>query len=114
MSDDKVSDGHPPSWEGHRLQAEDGVSLKEAIRHACDYRGDVTIHLKTGEQVIGFVFDRQEEALHPYMKIFREGQSAPFMVQYQDVAAVEFSGEDTAFGRSWEDWAKKWQKPPVN
>ena len=32
-------------------------------------------------------------------------------MNYHDIAEVEFSGEDTAFGRSWEDWAQKWQKP---
>ena len=114
MSDHKISDGHPPSWEGYRLQADDEAALKEAIGHACDYRGDMTIHLKTGEQVIGFVFARQEGIPHPYLKIFLENQSEPSMVKYQDIAEVEFSGEDTAFGRSWEDWAKKWQKPQLS
>ena len=28
-----------------------------------------------------------------------------------EIAGIVFSGEDTAFGRSWEDWAQKWKKP---
>ncbi len=114
MSTQIPSDGHPPSWEGYRLKADNEVALQEAIRRACDYRGDVTIHLRTGEQVIGYVFDRQEEIPHPYLKLFLADQSEPSIINYQDIAEVEFSGEDTAFGRSWEDWAKKWQKPQLS
>ncbi len=115
MSDAKVLDNHPPSWEGRRLRVhDDEAMLREAIGHACDYRGDVTIHLKDGEQVIGYVFDRQEKNHEPYVKIFLANQSEPSLVKYQDIAELEFSGEDTAFGHSWEDWAKKWQKPQVS
>ena len=70
MSDREASNGHPPSWEGHRLQAHSEVALHEAVKYACDYRGDVTIHLKSGEQMIGYVFDRQEEIPSPYIKAF--------------------------------------------
>ena len=110
MSTQIPSDSHPPSWEGYRLKADNEVALREVIGRACDYRGDVTIYLKTGEQVIGYVFDRQEKIPHPYIKLFLANQSEPFIVKYQDIVEVEFSGEDTAFGRSWEDWAKKWQE----
>ena len=92
----------------------DEVMLREVIGHACDYRGDVTIHLKSGEQVIGYVFDRKEDVSEPYVKIFLANQSEASTVKYQDIHELEFSGEDTAFGRSWEDWAKKWQKPQVS
>ncbi len=92
------------------MQIENEAMLQEVLAHVCDYRGDVTIHLKTGEQVIGYVFDRQEGISFPYIKIFLANQAEPSVVKYQDIAEVEFSGEDTAFGRSWEDWAKKWQK----
>ncbi len=111
MNENPLSGNHPPSWEGHRLQADSEAALCAAIEHACDYRGDVTIHLKTGEQVSGYVFDRQERTHQPHIKMYLANQTEPSMVKYQDIAEVEFSGEDTAFGRSWEDWAKKWQNP---
>jgi len=114
MSAHPPQDSHPQSWEGHRLQPGNEAELQDAIGRACDYRGDVTIQLKTGEQVIGYVFDRQEGIPHPSVKLFLANQSEPFIVKYQDIAEVEFSGEDTAFGRSWEDWAEKWQKPPLS
>ena len=114
MSDQQPSAPHPSSWEGHRLPADTESVLREAMERACDYRGDVTIHLKTGEQVCGYVFDRHEGIPHPYIKLFLANQSEPAIVKYQDIAEVEFSGEDTAFGRSWEDWAKKWQKSQMS
>ncbi len=111
MSNQQPSDAHPPSWEGHRLQTGTESSLQEAIKHACDYRGDVTIYLKTGEQICGYVFDRQIGVPNSYIKLFLANQSEPSIVNCQDIIEIEFSGEDTAFGRSWEDWAQKWQKP---
>jgi hypothetical protein len=46
--------------------------------------------------------------------MYLANQPEPFIVKCRDIAEVEFSGEDTAFGRSWEDWAKKWQKPQTS
>ena len=114
MSAQTPSGGHPQSWEGSRLQPANDAELQIAIGRACDYRGDVTIHLKTGEQVIGYVFDRQEKTSQPFVKVFLANQSDPSIIKCRDIAQVEFSGEDTAFGRSWEDWAKKWKKPQKN
>ena len=114
MSIPNSSDGHPQSWEGCNLQPSNEAELEDALGRAFDYRGDVTIHLKTGEQVIGYVFDRQQEIPHPFIKVFLANQLEPCMITYHDIAGVEFSGEDTAFGRSWEDWAKKWQKPQTS
>ncbi len=84
--------------------------LREALVGACDYRGDVTIHLKTGEQIMGYVFDRREGVPDPYIKLFQANRTETITIRYQDIAEVEFNGEDTAFGRSWEDWIQKWQK----
>ena len=113
MSDQDLPDPHPPSWEGHRFPTHSESDRREAVSRACDYRGDVTLHLNTGEQVVGYVYDRQEQVSEPYLKLFLPDQAAPATVKYQDIAEIEFSGEDTAFGRSWEDWAQKWQKPKV-
>lgn len=100
-----------PSYEGQHIQPTDEKELRETINRAFDYRGDVTIQLKTGEQVTGYVFDRDENASHPYVKIFLPNYREPKIVLYQQIAGVMFSGDDMAFGRSWESWAQKWKKP---
>ena len=109
MGSDISSNGNPQSWEGRCIQPSDEKELHEAVRRAFDYRGDVTIRLKTGEQVTGYVFDRHEDIPQPYLKLFLPNGHSPHVVSYQEIAEVEFSGEDTAFGRSWENWAKKWK-----
>jgi len=114
MSDPLSCENHPPSWEGHRLKTDNETALREAMVRVCDYRGDVTIYRKTGEPIIGYVFDRQEGNTPPHIKMYIANQSDPFIVPYHEIAEVEFSGEDTAFGRSWEDWVNKWQKPQKN
>jgi hypothetical protein len=84
--------------------------MQEAVNYAFDYRGDVTIHLKTGEQVTGFVFDRHTEVSQPYIKLFLPNCAQPHIISYDEIMQIVFSGADTAFGRSWEDWAQKWKK----
>jgi hypothetical protein len=110
MASDIPSNGDPQSWEGRCIQPTDEKELHDAISRAFDYRGDVTIQLKTGEELIGYVFDRHEDVPQPYMKLFLPNGEGPHIVSYQEIAGVVFSGEDTAFGRSWEDWAQKWKK----
>ena len=100
----------PQSWEGQNVQPSDEKELREAINRAFDYRGDVTIQLKTGDQLIGYAFDRHDDGPQRSLKLFLPDQKEPHIVSYQDIAGVMFSGEDTAFGRSWEDWAQKWKK----
>ncbi len=114
MGSDVSSNGIAQSWEGRRLQPSNDKELHEAIGRAFDYRGDVTIQLNTGEQVMGYVFDRQQVAPQPYVKLFLPEGHEPRMVLYQEIAEIVFSGEDTAFGRSWEDWAQKWKKPEAS
>lgn len=111
MGSDIPSKDSPQSWEGLRIQPSDESELREAINRAFDYRGDVTIQMKTGEQLMGYVFNRQEKGPQPSLKLFLPNDKNPRIVLYQDIAGVMFSGEDTAFGRSWEDWAQKWKKP---
>ena len=99
------------SWEGRDYRPGDDHELREVLGRAFDYRGDVTIQLKTGDQIVGYVFDRNEGVAQPYIKMFLADQQEPQTIAYQNITGVKFSGEDTAFGRSWEDWAQKSQKP---
>jgi hypothetical protein len=114
MESDISSNDNPQSWEGRCIQPSNEKELYEVIGWAFDYRGDVTLQLKTGEQVVGYVFDRHEDGSQPYVKLYLPKSHEPYRVSYQEIAKVVFSGEDTAFGRSWEGWAQKWKKPESN
>ena len=100
------------SYEGMVFHPGNYQELFQVIGMASDYRGDVTIKRSSGQLVTGYVFDRNEQAEKPYLRLFVENVTEPQMVPYEEIEELAFSGEDTAFGRSWEDWAKKWNKDP--
>jgi hopanoid biosynthesis associated radical SAM protein HpnH len=79
--------------------------LAAGIEQAFDYRGDVTLTLKSGGLLEGYIFDRDLAA--STMRIMtRSGQR--IAVKYADVTQLSFTGRDMADGRSWEAWVKKY------
>jgi hypothetical protein len=87
--------------------------IREALEQAFDYRGDVTITLKTGLRVEGYVFDRRSA---PYLhncvvRLMPKDTSERLTIPYSEIAGLAFTGRDTAAGKSWEAWMKKyWEK----
>lgn len=110
MTDEDSLEDPGQSFEGMVFHPLDDKELSHVIRMAVDYRGDVTITLHPGRYVTGYVFDCNERADTPFLRLFVEGCSDPQVVCYAEIKEIVFSGEDTAFGRSWEDWAQKWSK----
>ena len=90
------------------LSSED--DLREALEKAFDYRGDVTLTRKDGSIVEGYVFDRRpgttlaDSSVRVIVARTREKLSVP----YDQIAALAFSGRDTAAGKSFEAWMKKY------
>lgn len=87
--------------------------LRLALDKAFDYRGDVTLTLKDGRKLEGYIFDRRQGSnlQDSFVRLFPAGSDEKQNVAYADIAAVAFSGRDTAAGRSWEAWVRKyWEK----
>ena len=87
--------------------------LRSALEEAFDYRGDVTLTLKDGRQVEGYVFDRRKGATlaESVVRLIPQGSSQKIVISYSEIAALAFSGRDTAAGKSWEAWVRKyWEK----
>ena len=88
--------------------------IREALEKAFDYRGDVTITLKQGDVVEGYIFDRRSGSSlnDSFVRIIpAKGDRAKRNVAYSDIAALAFTGRDTAAGKSWEAWVHKyWEK----
>lgn len=86
---------------------------RAALEQAFDYRGDVTITLKTGGRIEGYIFDRRS-APQMYLSMVRimpKGTSERVSIPYSEIAGLAFSGRDTAAGKSWEAWVRKyWEK----
>ena len=89
------------------------TELREALEKAFDYRGDVTITRKDGGRVEGYVFDRVSgPALSSsFVRVLPKNGSGRMKIPYSEIAALAFTGRDTAAGKSWEAWVKKyWEK----
>lgn len=95
------------SLEGRVLRPANLAELNQAIDMAFDYRGDVTLELVSGEKIEGYVFNRSASASPPALQIYPAGQPGARVIRYADIAAIVFSGEDTASGKSWEAWVRK-------
>jgi len=84
--------------------------IRTALEKAFDYRGDITITRKDGTSIEGYLFDRRtgptlNESL---VRLFPKNQNQKISITYSDIAALAFSGRDTAAGKSWEAWMKKY------
>ena len=89
------------------------AEIREALEKAFDYRGDVTITRKDGTEITGYLFDRRSGSslADSFVRIIPSGGGAKVNVAYADIAALAFTGRDTAAGKTFEAWVKKyWEK----
>ena len=89
------------------------AEVREALEKAFDYRGDVTITRKDGTALEGYVFDRRADgpALSDcVVRLLPKSGGGKLTVSYAEIAKLAFTGRDTAAGKSWETWVKKYQE----
>ena len=87
--------------------------VRDALEKAFDYRGDITITKKDGSTVEGYVFDRRTgpTLAASHVRVLRTGSPEKISIPYSEIAALAFSGRDTAAGKSFEAWVRKyWEK----
>jgi hypothetical protein len=84
--------------------------IRAALEKAFDYRGDVTITRKDGSKIEGYLFDRRSAATlkDSVVRLLPKDANQKISVSYGDIAALAFTGRDTAAGKSWEAWMKKY------
>ena len=93
------------------LASED--DLRAALEKAFDYRGDVTLTLKNGSKMEGYVFDRRKGTTlrDSFVRLIPKDSGQKLSIAYSEIAALAFTGRDTAAGKSWEAWVRKyWEK----
>lgn len=90
----------------------DEDDLRLALGKALDYRGDVTLTLKSGERIEAFIFNCQTgpTLADSYVQYFTPTAPEKRKVSYAEIARMEFSGKDRAAGKHWEDWVKKYNE----
>ncbi len=107
-----------PGFEHQNLQGKvfesaTEAELRDALEKAFDYRGDVTITRKDGSSVEGYIFDRRSGATlaDSAVRLFPKNEPKKILIAYSEIAGLAFTGRDTAAGKSWEAWVRKyWEK----
>lgn len=97
--------------QGVVIDASDPQLLRQALDAAFDYRGDVTIRRKSSpEPVEGYLFDRVtgDRLEECKVRILPSSGEERLTIPYADIAELTFSGRDTAAGKSFETWMKKY------
>ena len=89
-------------------------ALRTGLEKAFDYRGDVTITKTDGSTIEGYIFDRRpgktlKDSLVRVIPASKGGGPLnKVAVAYSEIAGLAFTGRDTAAGKSWEAWVKKY------
>jgi hypothetical protein len=106
-----------PGFEHHNLEGwipefAGDDDIRQALEQAFDYRGDVTLTLKSGERLEAYIFNRHTGATlaDSFVQYFTPGADDKRKVSYAQIARLEFSGKDRAAGKHWEDWVRKYNE----
>ncbi len=111
--------------QGLEATAEDPVAMRKAIELAVDYRGDVTISVRSdfvlpsgvGEvdssisQIECFIFDiKRERGEVVAVRAIPKDRHEKLSIPVEALTSIAFTGRDTAAGRSFETWMKNYVK----
>jgi hypothetical protein len=78
-------------------------SFSDAVKAAVDYRGDITVGLLDGASIEGYIFNTTVDRID----LFPKNSPRAVSIRMGDVDGLLFSGEDTANGKSYDDWLTK-------
>jgi hypothetical protein len=108
--------GEDPSLQGQLAPMASEQEIRKAVEKAFDYRGDVTVTLKDGRTIVGYVFDRRVGASlgQSQLRIMPAEGGGKVALPYSDLAGLAFTGKDTAAGKSFETWVRKYEKRQGN
>jgi hypothetical protein len=61
---------------------------------------------------VGYVFDRRpgKSLVDSYVRVLPQESRERRDIPYASIAALSFTGRDTAAGKSWEAWVKKYEE----
>lgn len=107
---ENVHDEDKPTLEGAVPSLSSAAERNAALDEAFDYRGDVTIHTREGKVIEGYIFDRRSSIPDPIVRVIPKDTDQRVTIRYADIARLVFSGRDTAAGKSWETWLKKFHE----
>ncbi len=107
-----------PGFERENLQGwipelANEADVRAVIEKAFDYRGDITIRRRDESEITGYLFDRRigKTLSDSFVRLMLASGNERPAIAYSEIAGVAFTGRDTAAGKSYEAWVKKyWEK----
>jgi len=89
----------------------DPGSLQEIVEIAFDYRGDVTLLLRDGDDLVGYLANRsicRPAPAESWIEVFPAAGGPRRRISLVAIRGLILSGKDVASGKSWENWLKKY------
>ena len=93
------------SLQGHVPPA--NADLVGVIEQAFDYRGDVTVVRSSGEELVGYLFNRNRDVAEPFVQVFPSTGADAVTIPIADIRTIRFTGKDTAAGTSYAAWVRR-------
>ena len=93
---------------GHTADRSDPHRLSAALLAAVDYRGDVTLILDDQTSMEGYLFNLNGDTETGTFDLMIKGQDDALQIKASTIQAIDFSGRDTAEGKSFETWIQKY------
>ncbi|MHC4947649.1 MAG: hypothetical protein ACYTG1_05240 [Planctomycetota bacterium] len=104
-----MTSGEHESPAGWAVGGDDATTLAAALAHSVGYRGDVTILRRSGgPPIVGYVFDQGTDGGIPSVRLLPADGGGPVAIPCADIARLDFTGRDTAAGRSFETWIRRY------
>lgn len=93
--------------QGLVIEGNDPATLAAALVLALDYRGDVTITQRDGRVIEGYIFDRRTSP-EPLVRLLPKDSDERVTIREADITRLEVTGRDTASGKTFENWVKRY------
>lgn len=93
---------------GFRADRSDESTFAGAVAAAVDYRGDVTLVLDDDSVIETYVFDLSGDMETGSIGCMSREDDTPNRLETSRIQGIEFSGKDTAEGKSFDTWIEKY------
>lgn len=100
----------PDDIQGFVADSSNPPLLRRAVDLAFDYRGDVTVTRASGQAIEGYVFDRHADKASGdiIVRMIPKDSDMRVAIPLSDISRIAFTGKDTASGKSFENWIRKY------
>lgn len=82
------------------------MNIEEQIEKAYDFRGHVTVALKDGKTLVGFLYNRIT-GKDAYVELYPKDQQGSVKLANAEIVKIDCTGEDCAAGDSYQDYLKR-------